>query len=222
MTDWVLRKGTNGWTCLPDRPDTPGNDPWCVNEPWLNFLKAYVKKETPSYTQVGFAYMLMGDTPVSNTDPYATEPTSPEDWVTDLGPHMMMLVPDKELLKVISKDHDINSLYIQVFAPLSQNAGLAQTYKKALEGLELDQIEAVRFGAFVNTFLAFLENLYFQQRHELGFVTESTGSVEQISGPYVRMLLNTDAGLDWWKTEGPHLYTREFVDTVESIRTSPE
>ncbi len=118
--------------------------------------------------------------------------------------------------------HDINSLYIQVFAPLSQNAGLAQTYKKALEGLELDQIEAVRFGAFVNTFLAFLENLYFQQRHDLGFVTESTGSVEQISGPYVRMLLNTDAGLDWWKTEGPHLYTREFVDTVESIRTSPE
>ncbi len=108
VTDWnfnVLRKGTNGWTCLPDRSDTPGNDPWCVNEPWLNFLKAYVKKETPSYTQVGFAYMLMGDTPVSNTDPYATEPTSPDDWVTDLGAHMMMLVPDKELLKVISKDH---------------------------------------------------------------------------------------------------------------------
>ncbi len=108
IMDWtfkVLRKGTNIWTCLPDRPDTPGIDPWCVNEPWLNFLKAYVKKEPPKYDQIGFAYMLMGDTPVSNTDPYTTKPTGPDDWVTDLGPHLMMLIPDKELLKVISKDH---------------------------------------------------------------------------------------------------------------------
>jgi len=43
IMDWnfkVLRKGTNGWTCLPDRSDTPGTDPWCIDEPWLNFLKA--------------------------------------------------------------------------------------------------------------------------------------------------------------------------------------
>ena len=33
----TIREGSNGWTCLPDRPDTPGDDPWCVNEPWLNF-----------------------------------------------------------------------------------------------------------------------------------------------------------------------------------------
>ncbi len=36
IMDWdnnVLREGANGWTCLPDRKDTPGNDPWCVNKP---------------------------------------------------------------------------------------------------------------------------------------------------------------------------------------------
>ena len=36
VSDWDMnevRAGTNGWTCLPDRPDTDGNDPWCVNEP---------------------------------------------------------------------------------------------------------------------------------------------------------------------------------------------
>ena len=25
-----LRKGTNGWTCMPDAPDTPGPDPMCM------------------------------------------------------------------------------------------------------------------------------------------------------------------------------------------------
>jgi hypothetical protein len=77
VIDWnikMLRAGNNGRTCLPDNPDTLGNDPWCVNEPWLNFLNAYVKKEKPTYTEIGFAYMMLGDSPVSNTDPYATEP----------------------------------------------------------------------------------------------------------------------------------------------------
>jgi hypothetical protein len=108
VIDWnfnTLREGDNGWTCLPDRPDTPGNDPWCVNEPWLNFLQAYVKKEKPTYSEIGFAYMLMGDTPVSNRDPYATKPTGKDDWVTDLGPHLMMLVPDKKMLANISTNH---------------------------------------------------------------------------------------------------------------------
>jgi hypothetical protein len=108
ILDWemnVLREGTNDWTCLPDRPDTPGNDPWCVTEAWLNFLGAYVNKTEPTYDEIGFAYMLMGDSPVSNSDPYATEETGPEDWVTDLGAHLMIVVPDRSLLKGISTDH---------------------------------------------------------------------------------------------------------------------
>ena len=100
-----LRPGENGWTCLPDRPDTPGNDPWCVTEAWMNFLNAYVSNTEPSYTEIGFAYMLMGDTPVSNRDPYETEPTDPEDWVTELGPHLMMVIPDSSMLDNISTDH---------------------------------------------------------------------------------------------------------------------
>src|SRR3982750_2788557 len=27
----TLRKGTNGWTCMPDAPDTPGPDPMCFD-----------------------------------------------------------------------------------------------------------------------------------------------------------------------------------------------
>ena len=43
IVDWnlkTLREGSNGWTCLPDNENAPGNAPWCVNEPWLNFLKS--------------------------------------------------------------------------------------------------------------------------------------------------------------------------------------
>jgi hypothetical protein len=108
IMDWdfkVIREGSNGWTCLPDRPNTSGNDPWCVNGAWVNFLNAYVKNEKPSYKEIGFAYMLQGDSPVSNADPFATEPTGADDWVTDLGPHLMILNPDRSLLSNISTDH---------------------------------------------------------------------------------------------------------------------
>jgi hypothetical protein len=108
IVDWemnVLREGSNDWTCLPNRADTPGEDPWCITDAWMNFLHAYVNKEEPTYDAIGFAYMFQGDTPVSNSDPYATEPTGPEDWVTDLGPHLMIIVPDRSLLEGISTDH---------------------------------------------------------------------------------------------------------------------
>ena len=101
----VLREGTNDWTCLPDNKDTPGEDPWCITEAWSNFLHAYVNKTEPSYKSIGFAYMLSGDTAVSNSDPFATEPTGPEDWVTDLGAHLMMLIPNADYLEGISTDH---------------------------------------------------------------------------------------------------------------------
>ena len=31
----VVREGSNDWICLPDRPDTPGDGPWCVTGAWM-------------------------------------------------------------------------------------------------------------------------------------------------------------------------------------------
>lgn len=108
VMDWddtILRKGSNRWTCLPDRPDTPGNDPMCVDAPWLKLIEGLKSKTQPTYTNVGIGYMLQGDTAVSNSDPYATKPTGPNDWVEDPGPHLMLVVPDKKMLKDIPTDH---------------------------------------------------------------------------------------------------------------------
>ncbi len=102
IKDWnmkVLRKGTNEWTCLPDNANTPGNDPWCVNKPWLNFLDALTNKKKPTYSSVGIAYMLVGDTAVNNNDPFDKEKNKGEDWVEGLGAHVMMLLPNKKQLK---------------------------------------------------------------------------------------------------------------------------
>ena len=107
IMDWdfmVLRKGTNSWTCLPDNAKTEGTDPWCINEAWGNFLAAIAEKKDPSYSTVGVAYMLAGDTPVSNSDPFATEFTNDADWVTDLGAHLMILVPGENALAGYSTD----------------------------------------------------------------------------------------------------------------------
>ncbi len=38
VKDWkdrTLRGGDNGWTCYPDMPDTPLNDPMCLDAPWV-------------------------------------------------------------------------------------------------------------------------------------------------------------------------------------------
>jgi hypothetical protein len=62
-------------------------------------MDALKNKKKPTYTHVGIAYMLQGDRPVSNTDPFAMEPKPGDEWVDKLGAHIMVLVPDGETLK---------------------------------------------------------------------------------------------------------------------------
>lgn len=107
VQDWdgnVLREGSNGWTCLPDDPGTEGNDPWCVDEVWMGFLGAMSKGEAPSYSSVGVAYMLMGDSEVDNSVPGPCLADAPDNCVPDPGAHLMMLIPGKDGYKSYSDD----------------------------------------------------------------------------------------------------------------------
>ncbi len=90
----VLRKGTNDWTCFPDDPTSPGNDPACYDKTWMAWIPALVSKTEPKTAVPGFAYMLQGGSTASNTDPFASLPLTDTKWQTD-APHIMVIIPGK-------------------------------------------------------------------------------------------------------------------------------
>jgi hypothetical protein len=89
----VLREGTNGFTCMPDNPATPGPDPMCMDKAALDWAEAWMSHKTPATGRVGFMYMLAGGTDASNTDPYAEKPSAENNWVKT-GPHVMIVGAD--------------------------------------------------------------------------------------------------------------------------------
>ncbi len=90
----TLRKGTNGFTCMPDNPETPGPDPMCLDPAAMEWAKAWMSHKDPPAGKIGFMYMLAGGTDASNTDPYAKKPTATNHWV-QTGPHIMIVGADK-------------------------------------------------------------------------------------------------------------------------------
>ena len=74
----MLREGSNGWYCSPDALETPGPDPWCYDQTWLDWVYAWLAGEEPNTTVPGLAYKLQGSSDPSNTDPFATEPAAGE------------------------------------------------------------------------------------------------------------------------------------------------
>ncbi|NIR46338.1 MAG: hypothetical protein GWN99_17965 [Gemmatimonadetes bacterium] len=102
VMDWdmtVLREGSNDWTCLPDMPDSPGNDPMCLDEPWLELIHGFMNKTDIEVDRIGFGYMLAGGSPESNVDPFAEGPTPDNEWLAEPVPHVMMIVPDDAMLE---------------------------------------------------------------------------------------------------------------------------
>lgn len=88
----TLRQGTNGFTCMPDNPATPGPDPMCADKQAMAWLQAYMAHKPPP-AGLGMAYMLEGGVDPSNTDPSATKPAAGQHWVRT-GPHLMILGAD--------------------------------------------------------------------------------------------------------------------------------
>lgn len=85
----TLREGKGNFTCLPDNPMSPGNDPMCLDANGMAWAAAWMSRKEPPADKVGFGYMLRGGSDASNTDPYATKPSPGQKWV-DTGPHVML------------------------------------------------------------------------------------------------------------------------------------
>lgn len=106
IVDWegnVLREGTNDYVCYPTPPGFDGIAPMCLDPAWNKLAKAWQSKSEVTIDEVGFGYMLGGDTGASNTDPYATDPDAVEDWV-DANEHIMMVVPDPAAYDALPTD----------------------------------------------------------------------------------------------------------------------
>lgn len=116
VADWegnVLRVGMNEYTCLPDDPDVPGNSPMCLDEAWMAWADAWMNREDPPTPEsMAFAYMLQGDFPVSNVDPYADGPTEDNEWIEDSGPHVMVLAPDPSMFDGVTTDPDAGGPWV--------------------------------------------------------------------------------------------------------------
>jgi hypothetical protein len=84
----TLRKGTNEWTCLPDDPSTPANDPMCRDKNAVQWAQAWMTKKEPRLSAPGIGHMLQGGGSASNTDPFAKQPATGETWMKE-PPHIM-------------------------------------------------------------------------------------------------------------------------------------
>jgi hypothetical protein len=100
----TLRKGTNGFTCMPDNPATPGPDPMCMDANAMEWVHAWVAHKPPP-AKVGLMYMLEGGTDASNTDPYAEKPSAQNHWVKT-GPHVMVVGADQSFYDQYPKAAD--------------------------------------------------------------------------------------------------------------------
>ena len=92
-----LRKGTNGWMCMPE-PEA-----MCLDKEWQNWASAYMSKKDPQIKSIGIGYMLRGDHGASNTDPFAAGKTATNNWVVS-PPHIMVLTPDGKQLDALPTD----------------------------------------------------------------------------------------------------------------------
>lgn len=136
----VLREGNNGYNCLPDMPATPGNDPMCLDKPWMKWVKAWMNKEKVNIDRIGFGYMLQGGTPESNTDPYAEGRTPDNEWLTDAPPHLMIIVPDPAMLEGLPVTPEEagggpwvmwrNTPYVHIMAPMPKHEARDMTMKQ--------------------------------------------------------------------------------------------
>lgn len=101
----TLRQGTNGFTCMPDNPETPGPDPMCMDKNSMDWVGAWMAHKNPPAGKVGFMYMLAGGTDASNTDPYAAKPEANNHWVKT-GPHIMIVGGDASFYDAYPKGAD--------------------------------------------------------------------------------------------------------------------
>jgi len=88
----TLKAGTNGFTCLPDQPETPGKDAMCLDPQAMIWAQSWMAHDPkPKNTAPGIAYMLTGGSDISANDPWAK--IVPGQKFIESPPHWMVMWP---------------------------------------------------------------------------------------------------------------------------------
>lgn len=85
----LVKEGTNGFTCLPDLPNTPKADPVCADRNAKQFLSSMLNSDPrPANREPGVAYMAnggqhweKGGRVIMNEEPGATLVDEPPHWM---------------------------------------------------------------------------------------------------------------------------------------------
>jgi hypothetical protein len=95
----VLRKGTNGWTCLPGVPGYSHDEPGCFDPVFMQWMKDSLAGHEPRITTMGIAYMYVGAWVPNESRNGAGEEFH-------VGPHIMIVSPHENQKELQSISHD--------------------------------------------------------------------------------------------------------------------
>ena len=89
----VLAQGSNGWTCVPDFPASPLDDPGCADSVAVRYYDSLMAGRPPVVRVMGLIYGPKGGQLASLTNPQQMVPDSGADWIT-LPPYIGVIMPD--------------------------------------------------------------------------------------------------------------------------------
>lgn len=99
----VLRKDSNGWTCLPGVPGYPHDEPGCFDAVFLQWIQDSLAGRTPRIDRVGIAYMYGGAWVKSATGPGSE---------FHVGPHLMVVSPHQDDFQGFNRDWSNGMPYV--------------------------------------------------------------------------------------------------------------
>ena len=103
----VLRAGTNDWTCLPGIASLPHDEPMCLDQTSLQWMKDSLAGRTPHIDRIGVMYMLVG---AWVPDLHGTSHSA--DHTFHVGPHVMIVTPHNEDLEKMNRDGSKGQVYV--------------------------------------------------------------------------------------------------------------
>lgn len=95
---------------------------------------------------------------------------------------------------------------------LAQDPSLAQVWRRALAGDDLDEDEIIRFEAFLNVMCAYADDAFAQ-------ATLGTYDVDpiELGSSFISEVLACPLALNWWRRNGHRFYGPEFNAAVEHL-----